>query len=173
MKVSLIEIESLSLRALLAHGASEEQAGPLARAIAAAEADGIRSHGLMYLSIYCEHLRCGKVIGSAIPQVSQPKPAAILVDAGSGFAHPAIAKGCQSCWTQPAAKAWRRSPSTIPIIAAFSAITPRPLPARVWWPLALPMPPRPSPPLAGANLSWAPIHGLWLCRWQRRRAFCH
>ncbi len=93
MKVSLIEIESLSMRALLAHGASEEQAGPLARAIAAAEADGIRSHGLMYLPIYCEHLRCGKVIGTAIPQVSQPKPAAILVDAGSGFAHPAIAKG--------------------------------------------------------------------------------
>ena len=93
MNMTLADIETLSRQALLAHGASAEQAGPLAQAIAAAEADGIRSHGLMYLPVYCEHLRCGKVIGHAVPSVSQPKPAAIIVDAGSGFAHPAITKG--------------------------------------------------------------------------------
>ena len=66
--LSVAEIERLALRALEANGASERQARSLAQAIAAAERDGIRSHGLMYLATYCEHLRCGKVDGES----SQP-----------------------------------------------------------------------------------------------------
>ncbi len=87
------EIAALAAKALVAHGASAEQADALARGIAAAEADGLRSHGLMYLPIYCGHLDVGKVIGNAKPAVTRPAPGVVRVDAGSGFAHAAIAAG--------------------------------------------------------------------------------
>ena len=91
--MSVEEIAALAEAALVASGASALQAAPLARAIAAAEADGIASHGLAYLATYCEHLRCGKVVGTAVPEVVHPKPALLVVDAKSGFAHPAIEEG--------------------------------------------------------------------------------
>ncbi len=91
--MTLDEINALALSALVAAGATQEQAKPLAAAVAAAEADGIASHGLAYVPTYCEHLRCGKVDGKATPDVSRPKPSLIVVDAKSGFAHPAIDAG--------------------------------------------------------------------------------
>ena len=91
--LSLDEIKKLAVSALLSAGATQQQAEPLATAIVAAEADGIASHGLAYLPTYCEHLRCGKVDGNAVPVVDKPKPALITVDAKSGFAHPAIDAG--------------------------------------------------------------------------------
>lgn len=91
--MTLDEIAQLAMSALAAAGASPEQGRPLAAAIAAAEADGIASHGLAYLPTYCEHLRCGKVDGKAVPVVTKPKAALVTVDAKSGFAHPAIDAG--------------------------------------------------------------------------------
>jgi (2R)-3-sulfolactate dehydrogenase (NADP+) len=93
---SVAEIEELAFRALVANGASEPQARSLARGVAAAERDGIRSHGLMYLATYCEHLGCGKVEGKATPVVSRPAPGTIVADAGAGFAHLAIDKGFEA-----------------------------------------------------------------------------
>jgi (2R)-3-sulfolactate dehydrogenase (NADP+) len=86
-------IETLARTALIRHGASEAQARALAAGIAAAEGDGLKSHGLMYLPIYCEHLTCGKVLGGAQPLLSQPTPACLAVDARNGFAHAAIDLG--------------------------------------------------------------------------------
>lgn len=86
-------IETLSRSALMRHGASEMQARALAAGIAAAERDGLKSHGLMYLPTYCEHLTCGKVRGLAEPRLTQPTAAVVTVDAGNGFAHAAIAMG--------------------------------------------------------------------------------
>ncbi|MDX1738229.1 MAG: Ldh family oxidoreductase, partial [Alphaproteobacteria bacterium] len=65
----------------------------MARAAAAAELDGTRSHGLMYIPIYCEHVKCGKVIGDAVPEVHKTGGSSIRVNANSGFAHPAIDAG--------------------------------------------------------------------------------
>lgn len=87
------EIETLARRALLAAGANGNSAASLARAIAAAEAEGLASHGLAYLPTYCSHLRCGKVRSEAVLQVTRPRPGLVLVDAGNGFAHPAIDAG--------------------------------------------------------------------------------
>lgn len=87
------QIEALARMALARHGANEGQASALAAAIAAAERDGLRSHGLMYLPIYCEHLTCGKVLGRAEPVLSNPAAACLVVDARNGFAHAAIALG--------------------------------------------------------------------------------
>ncbi|MGX9352927.1 Ldh family oxidoreductase [Shimia sp. W99] len=91
--LTLAEIEDLSLRALVAAGTSEENARPLAVATAATEADGVASHGLAYIPIYCEHVQCGKVDGQAIPVVTQPRPGVVTVDAATGFAHAAIDAG--------------------------------------------------------------------------------
>ena len=87
------EIEDLARRALIAAGTSEGNARSLARAIAAAERDGIASHGLAYLATYCEHVGCGKVDGSATPELERVKPGLLAVDAKTGFAHPAIDLG--------------------------------------------------------------------------------
>jgi (2R)-3-sulfolactate dehydrogenase (NADP+) len=86
-------IEELARNALARAGASEVAAASLARAVAAAERDGIASHGLAYLPTYCEHLGCGKVLADALPRLEQTAPAALSVDAGAGFAHPAIDMG--------------------------------------------------------------------------------
>ncbi len=91
--LKVTEVEELARGALIKAGARPDAAASLAKAIAAAERDGIASHGLAYLPTYCEHLACGKVVASAVPSLSQEMPGVIAVDAGSGFAHPAIDLG--------------------------------------------------------------------------------
>ena len=91
--LTLGEIETLAFHALIRAGANAEAATALARATAETEADGVASHGLAYIPIYCEHLRCGKVDGTARPVITQPKPGLVLADAATGFAHAAIAAG--------------------------------------------------------------------------------
>jgi (2R)-3-sulfolactate dehydrogenase (NADP+) len=91
--LTLEAIEALSLEALLRAGARDAQARPLARDTAMTEAMGVASHGLAYIPIYAEHLRCGKVLGAAVPVVTQPRPGAVVVSAGNGFAHAAIDAG--------------------------------------------------------------------------------
>ena len=91
--LSLQQIEELAFDALVGAGTNEENARPLAIATAATEADGVASHGLAYIPIYCEHVQCGKVDGTASPKLSHPRSAMISVDAATGFAHPAIDAG--------------------------------------------------------------------------------
>jgi len=91
--LTLKEIEELATVALVGAGASAENAAAVARSTVKAERDGIRSHGLMYVPIYAEHVVCGKVNGVAAPVVEHSHPGAIRVDAQSGFAHPAIDAG--------------------------------------------------------------------------------
>lgn len=94
--LTLAEIHDLSLRALMAAGTSADNARPLAAATAATEADGVASHGLAYIPIYCEHVQCGKVDGQAVPVLERPKPGVVTVDAATGFAHPAIDLGFEA-----------------------------------------------------------------------------
>lgn len=90
IQLTLEEISTLAKEALIASGASAAAASSLAAAVSAAERDGIRSHGLIYVPIYCEHLKCGKVNAAAEPAVLSQDGSAIVVDADCGFAHPAI-----------------------------------------------------------------------------------
>jgi (2R)-3-sulfolactate dehydrogenase (NADP+) len=87
------EIEDLARRALTEAGAGEGNARSLAAAIAAAERDGVASHGLAYLPTYCEHIGCGKVDGKAVPELQRVRPGLLTVDAKTGFAHSAIDLG--------------------------------------------------------------------------------
>jgi len=91
MKVSVTEIEAQGRAALLAHGAGEMQAREVARAVARAEALGNVICGLYYLESYCAQLSSGRVNGTVLPEVSRPRPAAVLADAKLGFAQPAFA----------------------------------------------------------------------------------
>lgn len=92
-RLTLTEIEELASAALLREGAGEANARSVAVSIRRAEADGIRSVGLGYLPTYLSHLPTGKVQGRAVLKVSRPRPGAVLVDAGHGFAHPAFDAG--------------------------------------------------------------------------------
>ncbi|MCW2306004.1 Ldh family oxidoreductase [Rhodobium gokarnense] len=91
--LTLDDVEKLATDALTGAGASPEAAASVARSTVKAERDGIRSHGLLYVPIYAEHVVCGKVDGQAEPVVSRPRAGAVTVDARSGFAHPAIDAG--------------------------------------------------------------------------------
>ena len=91
--LQLAEIEQLAHDALVGAGASDYAAAAVAKSTWRAERDGVRSHGLMYVPIYAEHVQCGKVDGQASPELTVPSPGAVRVDARSGFAHPAIDAG--------------------------------------------------------------------------------
>ncbi|SDD69318.1 Ldh family oxidoreductase [Ruegeria marina] len=95
-KLSLDEVEELARLALTSAGASMAAAASVARSTRLAERDGIRSHGLLYVPIYAEHLECGKVAKDAAPAVSETRPGAVRVDAANGFAHAAIDAGWQA-----------------------------------------------------------------------------
>ncbi len=94
--LSLDEVEKLAASALENAGATKENAASVARSTWRAERDGIRSHGLLYVPIYAEHVKCGKVNGKASPQIVSRKGAMVRVDAKNGFAHPAIDAGMEA-----------------------------------------------------------------------------
>ncbi len=87
------EIEALATKALVASNVGAKNASAVARSIAAAERDGQAIVGLSYLPTYCDHAACGKVDGHARPCLETLSAAVLRVDAGTGFAHPAIALG--------------------------------------------------------------------------------
>jgi (2R)-3-sulfolactate dehydrogenase (NADP+) len=95
-RLSLDEVESITAAALTRCGAAPWQAGPTARSVRDAEAEGIRNVGLGYLPIYCSHLLCGKVVGDAVPAVHAADGATLRADAGHGFAHPAFVAALDS-----------------------------------------------------------------------------
>jgi len=87
--LSWTEAEHLVRRALTANRVSEDNARSTANALIAAEADGQSGHGLVRVPSYAEQARVGKVDGFAGPAITG-KGAALRVDAGAGFAYPAI-----------------------------------------------------------------------------------
>ena len=82
----LLEAEALVVRALLRCRTSEPNAASVARALVAAEADGLKGHGLSRVPTYAAQAKVGKVDGFAQPVISRPKPALVAVDAAHGFA---------------------------------------------------------------------------------------
>ncbi|PID46730.1 MAG: lactate dehydrogenase [Proteobacteria bacterium] len=89
VRLTLQQIHDLSYDALRKCGASELQAGVVAQELMDAEAEGIRNVGLGYIHLYLNHLRCGKVIGDAVPEIVRESAAATLVNANHGFCHTA------------------------------------------------------------------------------------
>ncbi|WP_376987553.1 Ldh family oxidoreductase [Bosea sp. R86505] len=71
-------------------GASPANAASVAWALVMAEADGLKGHGLSRVPTYLAMLKSGKIDGQAVPKASRPKPGVLAIDAGHGFAYPAI-----------------------------------------------------------------------------------
>jgi (2R)-3-sulfolactate dehydrogenase (NADP+) len=91
--VPVAEIERAAKTALTTHGAGDEQAAHVARAVARAEETGNVICGLYYLESYCLQLQSGRVNGTVAPTVHRPRPGAVTVDAKLGFSQPAFAAG--------------------------------------------------------------------------------
>ncbi|MEM8657447.1 MAG: Ldh family oxidoreductase [Pseudomonadota bacterium] len=90
--VALHTAEEMVEAALIASNTSAENARHTARALVRAEADGQAGHGLSRVPSYAAQAKAGKVDGHAVPELEILRPGLIRIDAGHGFAYPAIAK---------------------------------------------------------------------------------
>ena len=88
---TLPQLTEIAQRALVLAGAGEAMAATTARALVAAEAQGLSSHGMGRVPQYALHLRNGRADGRAVAEVVRSKGATVLVDAGTGLAFPACA----------------------------------------------------------------------------------
>src|SRR4051812_33090946 len=93
IRMKIEELERLMQRALEASGATRAMAEATARALVAADMEGIASHGASRIPQYCGHLSNGRARGDAIPVISHERKGACLVDAGQGLAFEAGAVG--------------------------------------------------------------------------------
>jgi (2R)-3-sulfolactate dehydrogenase (NADP+) len=90
-RIQLNELTAIATKALERAGASAAMAGATAKALVAADAQGLASHGVSRVPQYAAHLRLGRVDGSAVAKVAREKGGAVLVDAADGLAFPACA----------------------------------------------------------------------------------
>ncbi|WP_332694863.1 Ldh family oxidoreductase [Bosea sp. (in: a-proteobacteria)] len=89
-RLSLAEAEEKIAGLFVAAGTSAANAASVALALVAAEADGLKGHGLSRVPTYLSMLKAGKIDGQAVPIARQPKPGVLAIDAAHGFAYPAI-----------------------------------------------------------------------------------
>jgi (2R)-3-sulfolactate dehydrogenase (NADP+) len=90
-RYTLDDLMAVARRALERAGATPSMATATARALVAADACGLTSHGVSRIPQYATHLRNGRADGAAQPRVVKERGAATLVDAGCGLAFPACA----------------------------------------------------------------------------------
>lgn len=88
--LSLVDARALLQAAFTRSGVPELAAKSVADALVAAEAEGQVGHGFSRLEDYCAQVRSGKIVADATVEVTQPAPGSLIVDAGYGFAFPAL-----------------------------------------------------------------------------------
>jgi (2R)-3-sulfolactate dehydrogenase (NADP+) len=88
--LTIAQAEELVARALGRNKTSGSNARTVARALVAAEADGLKGHGLSRVGSYAAQAKVGKIDGHATPVVSRAKPSVLTIDAMCGFAYPAL-----------------------------------------------------------------------------------
>jgi (2R)-3-sulfolactate dehydrogenase (NADP+) len=89
-RLSLKDTTNWISAAFVRHGCTATNAASVARALVAAEADGLTGHGISRLPTYLQMLRAGKIDGHARPSATQPRFGVLTIDAANGFAYPAI-----------------------------------------------------------------------------------
>lgn len=89
-RLSVEEAHALVETALTASRTSAENAVSVARALVGAELAGQGGHGLRRVPAYAAQARAGKVDGHAVPVAQRMRPGAVHIDAGHGFAFPAL-----------------------------------------------------------------------------------
>lgn len=88
--LSLALAESLVHVALMRNRTSAYDALVVAKALVAAEADGLKGHGLSRVPSYAAQVRNGKIDGHAKRRIEHVTPALTRIDAAYGFAYPAL-----------------------------------------------------------------------------------
>jgi (2R)-3-sulfolactate dehydrogenase (NADP+) len=87
---TIAEAEAFVAAALMRAKTSPANAAIVAKALIAAEAEGLKGHGLSRVPSYAAQAKVGKIDGQASPRVEHVSPAMIRIDAAFGFAFPAI-----------------------------------------------------------------------------------
>jgi delta1-piperideine-2-carboxylate reductase len=93
VRLTLDEVNELSLRVLMSNGMAEDHASAIARVITAGQRDECHSHGIYRLLVCVRSLREGKLAGDARPQVCDLSPAIVRVDARFGYSQLAFELG--------------------------------------------------------------------------------
>ncbi len=88
--LSLAQATDLVVETLRRCRTEPDNAESVAGALVAAEAEGLKGHGLSRLPTYAAQAKVGKVDGFAKPALEWRRPAAAAIDAANGFAYPAI-----------------------------------------------------------------------------------
>ena len=89
-RLSAGELEVLICAALVASNTNEANARSVARALAQAEIDGQKGHGISRVPIYAAQAKAGKVDGHATPDMRQTRPGSLMIDVRNGFVFPAL-----------------------------------------------------------------------------------
>lgn len=89
-RLTLDDARGLVADALIRAGTAPGNAAAVARALVAAEADGLKGHGLSRVPTYAAQVKAGKVDGHATPALERRSPGVLAIDAALGFAYPAL-----------------------------------------------------------------------------------
>jgi delta1-piperideine-2-carboxylate reductase len=95
VRMSLDDLNELSVSLLVANGLSVEHARAIATVIVAGQRDECHSHGAYRLLMCVNTLRNTKINPNAVPSVEDVSPALVKVDAQSGFSQLAFEIGSQ------------------------------------------------------------------------------
>ena len=90
INLGLDEAKSLVTDVLAANRVSEQNAALVAAALCEAEAEGNKGHGLSRIPSYAAQALNGKVDGFANPISTRTATGSLMIDAGLGFAFPAL-----------------------------------------------------------------------------------
>lgn len=93
--LTIDHLTALAARALRRAGASQSAALAAAKALVAADSEGLSGHGVSRVALYAQHVREGRVDGKARPKIVKRKAATCLVDARGGLAYLAGALAVQ------------------------------------------------------------------------------
>ena len=98
--ISLQRLQTLAEQALANAGANDAMATTTARALVAADAQGLASHGVARVAQYAVHLKNGRANGTASVRILREKPSACLIDAANGLAFPACSMAVDEAITR-------------------------------------------------------------------------
>ena len=79
-RIDAAELEEIAQAAIQRAGAREGMAGAAAAALVEADLQGLPTHGVSRVALYCTLLRSGRVDGAAIPTVRRDEGAMCLID---------------------------------------------------------------------------------------------
>ena len=94
--ISTIDLNRLTVAALVNAGASQASAESTARALVYADQQGTASHGVSRVPQYVGHMKAGRINGAATAVIAKEHGAVSIIDAADGLAFPACELAIQT-----------------------------------------------------------------------------